>query len=35
MAEKLLRSVHDAVNREYDYIIVGTYLLLFALDVAS
>jgi hypothetical protein len=26
MAEKLLRSVHDAVNREYDYIIVGAYL---------
>lgn len=26
MAETFLRSVRDAVNREYDYIIVGTYL---------
>jgi len=26
MAEKFLRSVHDAVNREYDYIVVGMYL---------
>ena len=26
MAEAFLRSVPDAVNREYDYIIVGTYL---------
>jgi hypothetical protein len=25
MAETFLRSVRDAVNREYDYIIVGTY----------
>ncbi|SRR6266849_6486102 len=26
MAETFLRSARDAVNREYDYIIVGTYL---------
>ena len=26
MAETFLRSVRDAVNREYDYIIVGMYL---------
>jgi hypothetical protein len=26
MAETFLKSVHDAVNREYDYIIVGMYL---------
>ena len=27
MAETFLRSVRDAVNREYDYIIVGAHLL--------
>lgn len=26
MAETFLRSVRDAVKREYDYIVVGTYL---------
>ena len=25
MAETFLRSVRDAVNREYDYIVIGTY----------
>jgi hypothetical protein len=32
MAETFLRSVHDAVNREYDYIIVGTPFVRFAPD---
>jgi hypothetical protein len=27
MAANLLTSVHDIVDREYDYIVVGTYIL--------